>query len=214
MTWLSRLFGLGTERREAAGAAPTGAATPPAPPPAPATVPPRTGTEKGGEAACLPASQAAPAADTRGMPVPACAVDIVAEFEGFRSKPYLCSAGVATIGFGRTRYGSGAAVTLRDAPCTEDKARAWLAEDLATATAAVDAAVKVPLSENERAALISFAFNCGGAALRSSTLLKKLNAGDRAGAATEFGKWVKAGGKTIAGLERRRAAEAALFRKP
>jgi lysozyme len=78
----------------------------------------------------------------------------------------------------------------------------------------VDSLVKVSLNDNQYAAIVSFAFNLGVGNLKQSTLLKKLNAGDFAGAANEFAKWNKAGGKVLAGLTRRRAAEAELFRRP
>lgn len=71
--------------------------------------------------------------------------------------------------------------------------------------------VKVPLSQGQFDALTSFTFNLGAGALASSTLLKKLNAGDCAGAQKEFGRWVHAGGEVLQGLVRRRAAEAKLF---
>ena len=74
--------------------------------------------------------------------------------------------------------------------------------------------VKVPLNENQHGALVSFTYNLGAGNLGSSTLLRKLNAGDYAGAAAEFPRWNKAGGKELAGLTRRRAAEKALFEKP
>ncbi len=60
-------------------------------------------------------------------------------------------------------------------------------------------------------AMVGFAFNCGEAALKSSTLLKKHLAGDHAGAAKEFARWNKGGGKVLPGLVKRRAAEAALY---
>jgi lysozyme len=72
--------------------------------------------------------------------------------------------------------------------------------------------VTAPLSDGQFAALASFAFNLGGGNLAKSTLLKKLNAGDYAGAAEEFGRWVKSGGQTLPGLVARRAAETALFK--
>jgi lysozyme len=71
--------------------------------------------------------------------------------------------------------------------------------------------VKVPLEQREFDALVSFAFNCGSGNLAKSTLLKKINAGDKDGAASEFLKWDRAGGKVLRGLTRRRNAERALF---
>ena len=69
----------------------------------------------------------------------------------------------------------------------------------------------MPVTQNQFDALVSFTYNLGAGNLRSSTLLKKLNAGDYAGAADEFPKWNKAGGKELAGLTRRRNAERDLF---
>jgi lysozyme len=77
--------------------------------------------------------------------------------------------------------------------------------------AAVRSHVKVDLAQWQFDALVSFAYNCGIGNLKSSTLLRKVNKGDFAGAAREFGKWNKAGGRVLTGLTRRRAAEATLF---
>jgi len=71
--------------------------------------------------------------------------------------------------------------------------------------------VKEPLSDDQTAALADFIYNLGAGNFRSSTLLRKLNAGDYAGAAAEFDKWDYAGGKELAGLLRRREAETTLF---
>ena len=71
--------------------------------------------------------------------------------------------------------------------------------------------VKVRLAPWQFDALVSFTYNCGAGALSSSTLLKKVNAGDFEGAALEFHKWNKAGGKVMNGLVRRRASESLLF---
>lgn len=120
----------------------------------------------------------------------------------------MCPAGVPTIGYGRT---TGVRLGQK---ITQAQADAWLVQEYDTFEAQVRALVKVPLTANQLGALTSFAYNLGVGALRSSTLLKKLNAGDYQGAGAEFAKWVKAGGKTLTGLVRRRAAEAALFAKP
>jgi lysozyme len=77
--------------------------------------------------------------------------------------------------------------------------------------AGVKRLVKVPLAQGQFDALVSFSFNVGLGALGSSTLLRKLNAGDYRGAAAEFPRWNKAGGKVYEGLTRRRAAERSLF---
>ena len=77
--------------------------------------------------------------------------------------------------------------------------------------AQVAALLKVPTKQHQFDALVSFAYNCGIGNLRSSTLLRKLNAGDFPGAALEFHRWNRANGRVLAGLVRRRAAEALLF---
>jgi lysozyme len=83
--------------------------------------------------------------------------------------------------------------------------------DVAIFVAAVNDLVKVPINQDQFDALVSFAFNVGGGNLKSSTLLKKVNAKDFAGAAQEFKRWNKAAGKVLPGLTRRRACEALLF---
>jgi len=93
---------------------------------------------------------------------------------------------------------------------TEAQATALLAQDVVRFEKGVNG-LGVALTQNQFDALVSFAFNVGEKALRDSTLAKKLKAGDIKGAAAQFGAWVKGGGKTLPGLVRRRAAEAALF---
>jgi len=150
--------------------------------------------------------------DTRGGPVPDAAVALVAKWEGFRSRPYLCPAGVPTIGYGATYYMDGKRVTLGDAPLQEPDARLLLRSHLARFAGQVDAAVKVPINAGERGALVSLAYNIGIGAFRGSTLLAMLNAGNRDGAAGQFARWNRAGGKVLTGLTARRAEEAAMFR--
>ncbi len=150
--------------------------------------------------------------DTRGGPVPEAAVTLVKKWEGFRAKPYRCPAGVPTIGYGATRWPDGEAVSMDDPPITEEAASGLLRASMAKFAADVDRLVAVPLNEGERGALISFTYNLGAGALRQSTLLKKLNAGDRSGAAAEFHRWNRAGSSILEGLTRRRAEEEAMFR--
>lgn len=118
-------------------------------------------------------------------------------------KPY-------TIGFGTTVYPSGAPVRPGDV-CTKEQAEKYLLNDLAKFEKVVSDAVRVPLNQGQFDALVSFTYNLGPANLRSSTLLKMVNAGDFAGAAGEFKRWNKANGKVMRGLTRRRAAEQCLF---
>ena len=140
-------------------------------------------------------------------------LNLIKEKEGLRLKPYLCSAGVATIGYGSTMYADGRKVTLKDAAISEKQALELLANTLGKYEKAVNDYVKVQLTQNEFDALVSFTYNLGAGNLLSSTLLKKINAGDKAGAANQFDVWNKAGGKVLEGLVKRRAAEKALFLK-
>ena len=145
------------------------------------------------------------------MTAPVCpaAIALVKHAEGLYLKAYRCPAGVITIGYGHT-----AGVTMGQA-ITAAQAEAFLAADLAAAARDVDRLVKVPLTPQQRGALASFVFNLGAGSLAESTLLKLLNKGDCAGAAGQFGSWVKAtvnGVKTtLTGLVARRAAERDLF---
>lgn len=137
----------------------------------------------------------------------AAGIKLVADFEGFRSQAYLCPAGVWTIGHGFTKgVKRGDTITLEDS-------LARLEKEYLEFESAVLRLVKVPLTDNQLAALTSFAFNVGTGALGSSTLLRLLNQGQYEDAAKQFARWTKAGGKTLSGLVRRRAAETALFRK-
>lgn len=140
-------------------------------------------------------------------------IALIKHHEGVRLTAYADPVGVLTIGYGHTSA-AGAPQVTRGMKITQAGADAILRQDLAKFEGYVSSAVKVPLNQNEFDALVSFTFNLGPGNLRSSTLLKKLNAGDRAGAADEFLKWTKAGGKTLPGLVKRREAERALFRTP
>lgn len=134
--------------------------------------------------------------------------EFIAGFEGFRSAAYWDPWGdVWTIGYGHT---SGVQSGQR---VTKEKALKLLQADAANAATAVRDLVHVKLNQNQFDALVSFVFNLGAGALAESTLLKKLNKGNYKGAAREFGKWDHAGGVVLAGLTRRRHAEAALFLK-
>lgn len=138
-------------------------------------------------------------------------IALIKQFEGFRSKPYLCPAGIPTIGYGSTKYPDGRAVTLKDAPITEAQAEEILTATLQGFAGSVSKLVKVQLTQGQYDALVDFAYNLGAGRLASSTLLVKVNAGDFSGAAIEFGKWVKGGGVTLPGLVARREAERQLF---
>jgi lysozyme len=142
--------------------------------------------------------------------------NLVKSFEGCLKKvgpdqyrAYTCPAGVTTIGWGTTgelghKISPGTVWTAKE--CDD----AFL-NDMRQFENAVKHAVKVPLTQYQFDALVSFTYNCGQGALQKSTLLKRVNAKDFAGAAGEFRKWNKGGGKVLAGLTRRRASESLLF---
>ena len=138
----------------------------------------------------------------------------IAGFEGFRSKLYNDPVGHCTIGFGHLVHRgpiNGKEPAQFKKGLTRPQALALLQADAAPVCAAVAKAVKVPLTQQQFDALVSFAFNLGIGAFESSTLLKKLNAKQFGAVPTEFEKWVKASGKTLPGLVKRRTAEAKLF---
>lgn len=140
-----------------------------------------------------------------GAYAPAIASDFVKSFEGLELTAYQCSAGVWTIGYGHTKgVKSGDEISSYEA-------EQLLIEDLTAISDDLNRLVDVPVSQGQYVALLSLAFNVGATALKKSTLLSKLNRRDYEGAAEEFDKWVYAGGKVVEGLQRRRAAERALF---
>jgi lysozyme len=135
-------------------------------------------------------------------------IELIKKFEGCVLFGYKDAVGVPTIGYGHT----GGVIVGQ--VISQAKAEELLKKDLQKFVNGVIACVDVPVNQNQFDALVSFSFNCGLGSLQKSTLLKKLNAKDYAGAAAEFTKWNKAGGGILAGLTRRRAAELALFVKP
>lgn len=141
--------------------------------------------------------------------------NLIKHFEGCltphqgKYKAYKCPAGVSTIGWGTTSE-HGHPISL-DTVWSKEQCDAAFLRDMEVFEKDVRRLVKVPLTPWQFDALTSFVYNVGAGALAKSTLLKKLNAGDFAGAAKEFLKWDKAGGKTLAGLTRRRKSESLLF---
>ena len=137
---------------------------------------------------------------------------LIQEFEGLSLVPYLCSAKVATIGYGNTFYPSGKKVTMQDAPISLATAK-WMLKETANKFAAdVDKLIKANLNQNQFNAIVSFAFNVGLTALGRSTLLKKVNINPNDPTiVAEFAKWNKAGGKVLNGLTKRREKEAKLY---
>lgn len=134
---------------------------------------------------------------------------LIMAFEGFFARAYLCPAGVRTQGYGHTAAAGGEPL---GGAWDKDKARRVLADDLSRLyEPGVRAMLKRQPTQGQYDALVSFAFNCGLAALKGSSVLKYFNRGEHAQAAGSFSLWVKGGGKTLPGLVRRRASEALLY---
>jgi lysozyme len=141
------------------------------------------------------------------------AAELCKRFEGFRSKPYLCPANVATIGYGSTYYSNGSKVTLQDAPMSEPEAAELLLKELAhTYLPGVVRNCPVLLTDKRKCnGIVSWCYNLGVGRLQTSTLKRKINAQDWEGAKEELLKWNKGGGKVLTGLDKRRKAERLLF---
>jgi lysozyme len=118
-------------------------------------------------------------------------INAIKNFEGLRLDAYRDIAGVWTIGYGSTRYHDGRPVKPGDRLANEQQASALFSNTLGQYEEAVNQYVKVPLSQNQYDALVSFTYNEGTGALRQSTLLKKLNENDYSGAADQFLVWIK-----------------------
>ena len=133
-------------------------------------------------------------------------LDLIRKYEGLRLVAYVCPGGKLTIGYGHTGpdVKSGQKIDV-------ERANELLIKDVQRFEVAVNELVTVPMTQGMLDALISFSFNLGAGSLKSSTLLKKLNAADLVGAANEFLKWNKAKGKVLDGLTERRKSERELF---
>lgn len=137
-------------------------------------------------------------------------IALIKQFEGCKLTAYQDSVGIWTIGYGWTQPVDGkpirAGMTIK-----QETAERLLKTGLVSYESDVSRLVKVGVTQGQFDALVSFTYNLGARSLSTSTLLRKLNAGDYAGAADEFLRWNKAGGKVLNGLTRRREAERALF---
>jgi lysozyme len=133
-------------------------------------------------------------------------IDLIKKFEGCRLTAYRCPANILTIGYGHT--GSDVVTGQK---ITQEQAEKLLKSDLLVHCNNVSRLVKVPLTQNQFDALVSFEFNVGYAHFTSSTMLKLLNQKKYREAAAQFDRWVYANRKVLAGLVKRRAAEKTLF---
>lgn len=125
--------------------------------------------------------------------------------------PYLDPIGIPTLGWGSIWGLDGKRVTMDHPAIDMAQAEALLAREVASTEKAVARLIRVPLTESQFSALVSFTYNVGSGRLQGSTLRMKVNRGDYAGAADEFPKWRRAGGRILRGLVRRRAKERALW---
>ncbi len=168
-----------------------------------------TVSQTGPEPKPLPKQPPSPAVGTPSVGTSrqtnATGVSLIKSFEGLRLKAYQDAVGVWTIGYGTTRG------VKPGQEISEAQAEALLKTDLNRFERAVSQSVRIPVNDNQFAALVSFTYNVGSGALKRSTLLKKLNRRDIYGASNEFLRWNRAGGRILAGLTRRRKAERALF---
>tara|TARA_R100000734_G_scaffold8191_1_gene6438 strand:- start:79 stop:522 length:444 start_codon:yes stop_codon:yes gene_type:complete len=130
---------------------------------------------------------------------------LIKKFEGCRLEAYKCSAGVWTIGYGRTTN-----VEEGDT-CTQEEAEKWLNEELVVYGAYVNDAVLITLEQNEFDALVAWTYNLGSTNLNNSTMLRVLNENQKEDVPHQMRRWNKANGKVLEGLVRRREAEALLF---
>lgn len=137
-------------------------------------------------------------------------LNFIRQFEGCELAAYQDAVGVWTIGYGWTNPVDGVAIH-EGMTITRQRADELLSEGVKLYERGVTDLVTAPLNQNQFDALVSFTYNVGISAFAGSTLLKKLNVRDYAGAADEFSKWVNAGGRQLAGLATRRAAERKLF---
>ena len=131
---------------------------------------------------------------------------LLKEFEGCKLKAYRDIVGILTIGYGHTGKDVNDGQVL-----TQEEADALLVKDLEKLQNNIRPHIKVLLTDNQFSALVVFSYNVGYIAFSGSTLLSKLNNNDFNGAAEQFVRWNRAGGKAVPGLTRRREAEKNLF---
>lgn len=132
-------------------------------------------------------------------------IDLIKQWEGWRARAYLCPAGIWTIGYGHTK------TARRGMKISRKTGETLLSQDLQAFENCINRLVKVPLSQNQFDALVSFVYNVGAGAFSQSTLLRVLNEGNKRAAADQLLRWVHGGGRKLPGLVRRRQAERKLF---
>jgi len=141
------------------------------------------------------------------------AASLCKQYEGFRGKPYLCPAGIPTIGYGSTYYSNGAKVALSDSPISEPAAAELLLHELHhTFLPGVLRHCPILLTDERKCnAIVDFAYNLGTGRLQTSTLKRKINAQDWDGAKEQLMLWTKGNGRVLPGLFKRRTSECRLL---
>jgi lysozyme len=135
-------------------------------------------------------------------------LELIKEYEGLHLTPYLCPAGVWTVGYGHTRS------VRAGMRLTPHEAEELLDDDLGIVERAISRLVIVPLNDNQFAALVSFMFNVGIANFERSTLLALLNRGWYEQVPAQLMRWNRVSGEVMGDLSRRRAAEGRLWNSP
>jgi len=133
---------------------------------------------------------------------------LIRQSEGFSAHVYLCPAGKNTIGYGHVIADG---EQYPDSGISEQDAETLLIQDVNATEQAINRLVTITINQNQFDALVAFTYNIGAGAFEKSTLLQLLNAGDSAGAAEQFSRWVYCNGTVLQGLVTRRAAERVLF---
>lgn len=141
-------------------------------------------------------------------------INLITKWEGLKLKPYLCSAGVPTIGYGSTYYEDGTRVKLSDSSITKDRALELFKTTLKRYEQDVDAMTRDDINQNQFNALVAICYNIGSSNLKSSTLLKLVNKNPNDEKINnQFNKWIYANGKKLKGLINRRADESKMYFK-
>ena len=140
------------------------------------------------------------------------AAEVIKDFEGYSSEPYLCPANIPTIGYGNTMYANGERVTMDDSKIDKKEADKMLLDTVKSVEKQVKNVVEVKLPAHKLAALISFTYNVGIGNLSNSTLLAWVNSNpDYSQIPSQFRRWNRGGGKVLKGLIRRRESEIELW---
>lgn len=135
-------------------------------------------------------------------------IELIKEFEGYKSEAYQCTSGIWTIGYGHTKN------VQKNDTCSVEEATEFLKQDVEIAERAINQLVKVELNQNQFDALVSFVYNIGRENFKRSSMLKFLNSAHFPLSASQFDRWVYSRSNKSQGLINRRAKEKELFLKP